>query len=138
MKVNSTCAALTLLAAATLLAGCERTTTVTQTSPSTTTTTTTLGPSAAASSAMASTASAVVRAGDAVSDAASDAIITSSVKAKLLADPDVKGLQIDVDANNGVVTLNGSADTAANADKALAIAKGTQGVVSVENKLIVK
>ena len=69
---------------------------------------------------------------DKVGDAAGDAMITGKVKTKLLADPDVKGLLIDVDTKNGVVTLNGSAD------KAVSIAKGTEGVKSVENKLTVK
>ena len=138
MKANRTPITFAVLVTATLLVACERTTTVTQTAPGTTTTTTTIGPSPAASSAIASTASAVARVGDAAGNAASDAIITGSVKAKLLADPDVKGLQIDVDTKNGVVTLNGSTDMAANADKAVSIAKDTEGVKSVENKLTVK
>ena len=56
----------------------------------------------------------------------------------VLADPDVKGLAIDVDTKDGVVTLNGSADKAGNVDKAVSIAKSTDGVKSVENKLTVK
>jgi len=74
------------------------------------------------------------KAGDAVGDAA----ITGKVKTVLLADPDVKGLAIDVDTKNGVVTLNGSADKVGNADKAVALAKGVDGVKSVDNKLTVK
>ena len=68
----------------------------------------------------------------------SDAAITGKVKTQLLADPDVKGLAIDVDTKDGVVTLNGSADKAGNADKAVSIAKGVDGVKSVDNKLTVK
>jgi hyperosmotically inducible protein len=71
-------------------------------------------------------------------DAAGDAAITGKVKTKLLADPDVKGLAIDVDTKDGVVTLNGSADKAGNVDKAVTIAKNTDGVKSVDNKLTVK
>lgn len=136
MKANRsrTPIALTVLAAAALLVACERTTTVTQISPGTTTTTTTVGPSTAASSAMAATASAMDKAGH----AAGDAIITGSVKTKLLADADVKAMLIDVDTKDGVVTLSGSADNAGNAEKAVSLAKGTEGVKSVENKLIVK
>jgi osmotically-inducible protein OsmY len=138
MKANRThVAALSILAAATLLVACEKKTTVTDTpagTAATTTSTTTVTPSAAASNAMAATANAMDKAGD----AAGDAVITGKVKTKLLADPDVKGLMIDVDTKNGVVTLNGSADKAGNADKAVSIAQGTEGVKSVENKLTVK
>jgi hyperosmotically inducible protein len=83
---------------------------------------------------MAATASAMNKAGDATVDAA----ITGKVKTKFLADPDVKGLAIDVDTKDGVVTLNGSADKAGNVDKAVSIAKATDGVKSVDNKLTVK
>ena len=87
----------------------------------TTSTTTTVAPSTAASNAMSATASAMDKAGDATGDAT----ITGKVKTALLADPDVKGLQIDVDTKDGVVMLNGTADKARNADKAATIAKGT-------------
>jgi hyperosmotically inducible protein len=138
MKATRThVAALSMLAAATLLVACEKKTTVTDTpagTAATTTTTTTMAPSDAASSAMAATTSAMNKAGDAVGDAA----ITAKVKTKFLADSDVKGLSIDVDTKDGVVTLSGSADKAGNVDKAVAIATGTEGVKSVENKLTVK
>ena len=115
MKANRTHAAvLSVLAAATLLVACEKKTTTTDT-PAGTTSTTTVSPSTAASNAMAATASAMNKAGDATVDAA----ITGKVKTRLLADPDVKGLAIDVDTKDGVVTLNGSADKAGNADKAV-------------------
>ena len=101
-----------------MLAACEKKTTTTDTpagSTATTTTTTTVAPSTAASNAMSATASAMNKAGDATVDAA----ITGKVKTQLLADPDVKGLAIDVDTKDGVVTLNGSADKAGNVDKAV-------------------
>ncbi|MEO8312409.1 MAG: BON domain-containing protein [Caldimonas sp.] len=137
MKANKTPIALSLLAAATLLVACERKTTVTDTPAGTTATTsstTTVAPSTAASNAMAATASAM----DKTADAAGDAMVTGKVKTKLLADPDVKGLAIDVDTKDGVVTLNGSADKAGNVDKAVSIARDTDGVKSVENKITVK
>ncbi len=56
----------------------------------------------------------------------------------MIADPDVKALQIDVDTKDNVVTLNGTADTQAHAEKAVSIAKGIDGVKSVENNLTVK
>jgi hyperosmotically inducible protein len=145
MNANRTrLAALSVLASATILVACDRTTTTTTTPAGTTTTpsgttsttssTTTTAPSTAASNAMSATNSAMSKAGDAVSDSA----VTGKVKTALLADDDVKGLKIDVDTKDGVVTLNGTADTSAHSQKATTIARGIEGVKSVENKLTVK
>jgi osmotically-inducible protein OsmY len=76
--------------------------------------------------------------GQAMSDAAgaaSDATITAAVKTKLLADTTVSGLKIDVDTSGGVVTLNGAVRTAAERDRAMALARETDGVRSVNDKL---
>jgi hyperosmotically inducible protein len=70
-----------------------------------------------------------------VADVASDAMLTSSIKTKLLADPDVAALKIDVDSSNGVVTLTGNVKTAAERDEALRIARETEGVKSVVDRL---
>ncbi len=137
MKANKTPIALSLLAAATLLVACDRKTTVTETPAGTTATTsstTTVAPSTAASNAMSATASAMDKAGD----AAGDAMVTGKVKTALLADPDVKGLRIDVDTKNGVVTLQGTVDSAALKDRATQVAQGVSGVRSVDNNLAVK
>ena len=64
-----------------------------------------------------------------------DAAITSAVKTKLLGDPDVKGLNIDVDTTNGVVTLTGVVHTAAERTEALRLARDTKGVKNVKNNL---
>ena len=66
-----------------------------------------------------------------------DPAITAAVKTKLLADKTVSGLKIDVDTKDGVVTLNGSADTRAEAQRAVKLARGTTGVKRVVNKLTV-
>ncbi len=71
------------------------------------------------------------RAGEAVTDAG----ITGAVKAKLLADQAVSGLAIDVDTNGGVVTLSGEVNTRAEADQAVTLARGTEGVSRVVDKL---
>jgi hyperosmotically inducible protein len=115
--------AASVVIAGSLLAGCQqRTTTVTTPDGSRTTTTVTPNPAAR---------NAAARAGDAVGDAA----ITAKVKSALMADPDVKALQIDVDTQGGVVTLNGKVDRRTNVDKAMQIAQGVDGVRSVENHL---
>jgi osmotically-inducible protein OsmY len=67
-----------------------------------------------------------------------DAAITSAVKAKLLGDPDVSGLKIDVDTANGVVTLTGDVKTQVEANEALRLARTTEGVRDVVSKLNVR
>src|SRR4051812_49090688 len=68
----------------------------------------------------------------------SDAEITTAVKTKLLADKTVGGLKIDVDTKDGVVTLAGPVQSAAERSAALRITRGTDGVKSVVNKLTVE
>ena len=77
------------------------------------------------------TKAAAKQSGEVVSDAA----ITSAVKTKLLGDPDVKGLNIDVDTSNGVVTLTGVVHTAAERTEALRLTRETNGVKNVKNNL---
>ena len=64
-----------------------------------------------------------------------DAAVTSAVKTKFLADTAVSGLKIDVDTRDGMVTLGGMVPTKAEADRAVAIARDTNGVKSVTNNL---
>lgn len=67
-----------------------------------------------------------------------DAGITAAVKTKLLADPMVSGLKIDVDTRAGVVYLTGDNMKNQGAiDQAMKLAKGTSGVKTVESKLAV-
>ncbi len=66
-----------------------------------------------------------------------DAWITTKVKAELLATDDVPGTTIDVDTSNGVVTLMGNVNSSAEADKAVAVARGIKGVARVDSQLSV-
>ena len=125
MGRRATLLASSLAFAAAVLGGCEKTTTVT-TTPSGTTTTTTIGATADVSASMA-------RAGAAIGDAT----ITGEVKAALLVDPDVKGLDVGVETHDGVVTLSGVVADPANVDRAVEIARKSPGVKSVENRLAV-
>jgi len=68
---------------------------------------------------------------------ATDPGITALVKSKLLADPDTSGLKIDVDTQNGVVTLSGRVATAAEKNEAVRMARDSAGVKSVNDKLTV-
>lgn len=84
---------------------------------------------------LAASASAAAGAVAAVMD---DAGITASVKADIAKDPDLSALAINVDTQDGVVTLNGPAPSAAAKERAETIAKGVKGVKSVSNNLAVK
>jgi osmotically-inducible protein OsmY len=68
-------------------------------------------------------------------DLLNDAALTSSIKAKLLAEMTTPGVEIDVDAENGVVTLSGTVPSRAAADLAVSIVRRTEGVKSVVNNL---
>jgi hyperosmotically inducible periplasmic protein len=72
---------------------------------------------------------------DKVGDAAANAALTSVVKTKFLADTTVSGLNIDVDSNKGVVTLSGNVRSAAEKQRAVKIARETEGVKSVVDRL---
>jgi hyperosmotically inducible protein len=71
-------------------------------------------------------------------DVTADASITSAVKTKLLADPKVGGLKIDVDTKDNVVTLTGAVRNAEEKAEAIRLAKTTTGVKSVVDKLTIK
>lgn len=67
-----------------------------------------------------------------------DGVITTKIKAALLADSSVKSSDIAVVTRNGEVQLSGFVNNAAQIDQAISIAKGTQGVVSVGNEMSIK
>ena len=66
-----------------------------------------------------------------------DAGITIGVKSRLLDDPLVKGLKIDVDTRDGVVFLTGSVGSDAEREKAIQIAKDAKGVRDVKANLTI-
>jgi hyperosmotically inducible protein len=64
--------------------------------------------------------------------------ITTKIQAQYFADPTVKGHEIDVDTVNGVVALSGTVDSEAARERAVALAKQTEGVKDVEDHLMVQ
>ena len=66
-----------------------------------------------------------------------DAAITAKVKAALLTANDVKGTDISVETNSGRVTLSGVVQDQAQVDRAVNTARNVDGVVEVENRLMV-
>jgi hyperosmotically inducible protein len=66
-----------------------------------------------------------------------DAVITAAVKTRLLEDPLVKGLKIDVDTREGVVFLTGSVTSAKEIDRAVEVARATDHVRDVKPNLVI-
>jgi hyperosmotically inducible protein len=73
-----------------------------------------------------------------VRGAISDATVTSDVKARLLADPDVSALRIDIDTRGGVVTLTGIVNSPAQKSRAVELAGKADNVVRVEDNLLLQ
>ncbi|QAU36012.1 BON domain-containing protein [Janthinobacterium sp. 17J80-10] len=67
-----------------------------------------------------------------------DSVITTKAKSALLADTTVKGTDINVETNRGIVSLSGMVDNDRQRDRAASIVRGIDGVKSVENKMTVK
>ncbi|MGH8729477.1 MAG: BON domain-containing protein [Burkholderiales bacterium] len=67
-----------------------------------------------------------------------DTAITSKVKTALMADPDIKGMNINVTTMNGEVKLEGKVASEGQMKKAMEIARGVEGVTGVQNNLEVK
>jgi hyperosmotically inducible periplasmic protein len=67
-----------------------------------------------------------------------DAVILAKLKAALVADKEVDGLDIKVEIHNGSVQLSGFVDDQRQADKALALARGIEGVSQVESGMNIK
>ncbi|HVK94850.1 MAG TPA: BON domain-containing protein [Noviherbaspirillum sp.] len=67
-----------------------------------------------------------------------DSVITTKVKTALLADADVKGMDISVNTTQGEVMLNGLVTSQTQIDKAIQVAQAVEGVKKVDNKMTVK
>lgn len=67
-----------------------------------------------------------------------DAALVTAIKAELTADPDTAAINIDVDAQDGVVTLSGVVKSSAARQEAERIARSVDGVRSVRNELKVQ
>lgn len=67
-----------------------------------------------------------------------DSVITTEVKAALLADANIKSLDITVTTHKGEVQLSGFVNNQGQIDRALEIAKGVSGVTQVANQMSIK
>ncbi|WP_175626374.1 MULTISPECIES: BON domain-containing protein [Oxalobacteraceae] len=67
-----------------------------------------------------------------------DTVITTKVKSALLADSDVKGLDVVVETSKGIVSLSGAVNNQTQIDRAAKITGEVEGVNSVLNNLTIK
>jgi hyperosmotically inducible periplasmic protein len=61
-----------------------------------------------------------------------DALVTTTIKARFAADPQVSALAINVDTVKGVVTLTGVVDSESARQRAMQLAQETEGVQRVD------
>jgi hyperosmotically inducible protein len=71
------------------------------------------------------------------SEIANDIVVTSSVKTKLLKDPDVAGLDINVDTYRGEVTLYGSVPSDQVKQRAILLSTSVKGVKKIISRLVI-
>ena len=67
-----------------------------------------------------------------------DAVITTKIKADLFKEPELSAMAIHVETEKGIVMLSGFVDKKADADKAVRLAKGVEGVTQVKSAIKVK
>lgn len=67
-----------------------------------------------------------------------DSVITTEVKAALLADANIKSLDITVTTHKGEVQLSGFVNNQGQIDRALEITHGVEGVTQVSNQMSIK
>jgi osmotically-inducible protein OsmY len=67
-----------------------------------------------------------------------DTVITSKVKAEIFNEPSLKSAEINVETFKGVVQLSGFVNSREDISKAVQVARGVKGVVSVKNDMRLK
>jgi osmotically-inducible protein OsmY len=70
-----------------------------------------------------------------VGEQMSDATITSKIKAKFVADPEINPFNISVETEEGIVYLTGRVKTQVSKDEAEQLARDTDGVRQVVNNI---
>ncbi len=67
-------------------------------------------------------------------EALNDGALTAKIKAKMALDDRVKALDLNIDTRDGVVTVTGKVRTSAERERALALARETNGVRQVVDR----
>jgi len=73
-----------------------------------------------------------------VGEEVQDGSITAAIKMKFANDEVVSASNIDIDTNNGVVTLNGTVANQTEANRAVELAQAVDGVKNVRSNLIIE
>jgi len=69
---------------------------------------------------------------------AANAALTAKIKSKMALDDTVEAARIDVDNANGAITLRGTVESAAQRQRAVQLARETDGVTSVTDELTIR
>jgi hypothetical protein len=69
---------------------------------------------------------------------AASAALTAKIKSKMALDDTIQATRIDVDTSDGVVTLHGSVSSPSQRERALQLARETDGVTSVVDRLEIR
>lgn len=67
-----------------------------------------------------------------------DTVITTKVKTAIFNEPGLKSAEINVETFKGVVQLSGFVSSQEDINRAVAVARGVSGVVSVKNNMQLK
>ena len=67
-----------------------------------------------------------------------DSVITTGVKAALMAEASIKSIDFKVETNKGIVQLSGFITDSAQVDRAVAVAQTVSGVKEVQNRMVLK
>lgn len=67
-----------------------------------------------------------------------DSVITTEVKAALLADPDVRSFEVKVETRKGEVMLSGYVENTMQIERAAAVARSIMGVKTLQNNMSLK
>jgi hyperosmotically inducible protein len=76
-------------------------------------------------------------AGTRIADAVEDGALTAKIKSKMALDDHVKARDIDVDASDGLITLTGTLHSEAERERAIELARQTEGVRTIIDALVV-
>lgn len=76
--------------------------------------------------------------GETAGEYVDDSVISNTVRAKLLDDPDLNIFQIDVTTLRGDVQISGFVESQADKDRATQVARSVDGVRRVHNNLVIQ
>jgi hypothetical protein len=69
---------------------------------------------------------------------AADAALTAKIKSKMALDDNVEAIDIDIDTADAVVTLRGTVGSQDERERAVRMARETEGVTSVVDQLVIR